>query len=53
MVDSSRSCSRSSAGAVTSSPLRALLAWVRALAAVARTTRNQQIISTIPSPALG
>ena len=48
-----RSCSRSSAGAVTSSPLSVLMVWVRARMAVARATRRQRIISTWPSPALG
>src|SRR5829696_1481345 len=52
-VDRSRSCSRSSAGAVTTSALSALMAWVRALIAVARATRSERIISTWPSPALG
>src|SRR5829696_525182 len=51
--DRSRSCSRSSAGAVTTSALSALMAWVRALIAVARATRSERIISTWPSPALG
>jgi hypothetical protein len=47
------SCSRSSAGAVTSSPLRALIAWVRALTAVWRAVRSARSISTVPSWALG
>jgi hypothetical protein len=48
-----RSCSRSSAGAVTNSALVALIAWVRARIAVARATRSERIISTCPVPALG
>src|SRR6266536_909552 len=48
-----RSCSRSSAGAVTSSACSALVAWVRARMAVARATRSERIISTWPVPALG
>jgi hypothetical protein len=52
-VDRPRSCSRSSAGAVTTSALSALMAWVRALIALARATRSERIISTCPSPALG
>jgi hypothetical protein len=52
-VDRPRSCSRSSAGAVTTSALSALMAWVRAFIAVARATPSERIISTCPSPALG
>jgi hypothetical protein len=48
-----RSCWRSSAGAVTSSALSALLVWVRARMAVERATRSERIISTWPVPALG
>src|SRR5512132_3718355 len=52
-ADRPRSCSRSSAGAVTSSERRALTAWVRARMAVVRATRNERSISTWPSAALG
>jgi hypothetical protein len=45
-ADNPRSCSRSSVGAVTSRPLSALMAWVRAFIAVARATRSERIIST-------
>jgi hypothetical protein len=52
-ADRSRSCSRSSAGAVTSSARRALMAWVRERMAVWWATRSDRIISTWPLPALG
>jgi transposase IS116/IS110/IS902 family protein len=48
-----RSCSRSSAGAVTSSARRALAAWLRDLTAVALATRRHRTISTSWSPLLG
>src|SRR6266568_2299874 len=53
VTDRPRSCSRSSAGAVTSSAGSALMVWVRARIAVWRPTRSERIISTWPSPALG
>ena len=53
VVESALSWSRSSGGAVTSSERRALIAWVRALIAVPRATRNTRIISTRSSPAFG
>jgi hypothetical protein len=53
VVDRPASRSRSSSGAVTSSALMALMAWVRALTAVWRATRSERTISTVPSWALG
>jgi len=48
-----RSCSRSSAGAVTSSALSWLVVWLRALTALPRATRSARIASTRPSRPLG
>src|SRR6266536_5512571 len=53
VTDRSRSCWRRSAGAVTSSALTTLIAWVRAFMALARATRSTRSISTCPVPALG
>lgn len=48
-----RSCSRSSAGAVTSRALTWLVVWLRALTALLRATRSVRIASIRPSRALG
>jgi hypothetical protein len=48
-----RSCSRSSAGAVTSSALSWLVDWLRALTALLRATRSMRIASTRPSRVFG
>ena len=50
---SSRSCARTASGAVTTRACNSLAAWVRALSADWRATRNVRTISLGPSPVLG
>jgi len=52
VADRARSCSRSSAGALTSSALRALTAWLRALIADERAARvSVQVIPQLEAEA--
>lgn len=53
MVVGERSASRTAAGAVMINDLIRLMVWVRALTALARTTRSPRIASTEPSRCFG